>query len=66
MWRYHKETKLWIYKDRSQSAAQGQPPNSANSTYVYFDINTWERRMFRESNFPGTLKFMTEEELNSL
>lgn len=56
-WRYHKELKLWFARDTSQGGGQ-QPAGS----YIYFDINSWERRLFRDPNIPGGLKFMTEEE----
>lgn len=57
-WRYHKEHKLWFTRDNSASAQ----PGAKGGRYIYFDINSWERRIFRDNNMPGVLTFMTEEE----
>jgi len=51
-WRYHKDLGLWFTRDPSAGASGG--------SYIYFDINSWERRLYRDNN--QTLKFMTEEE----
>lgn len=59
-WRYHKEHKLWFTRDNSASAQQ--PGAKGGGRYIYFDINSWERRIFRDNNIPGVLTFMTEEE----
>jgi hypothetical protein len=40
------------------------PPDS--NTYLYFDINSWERRIFRETHILQPNKFMTEEDGNLL
>jgi len=36
------------------------------STYLYFDLAAWERRVFRETHLLQPQKFMTEEELTAL
>mmetsp|Transcript_25389 Transcript_25389/g.49954 ORF Transcript_25389/g.49954 Transcript_25389/m.49954 type:complete len:162 (+) Transcript_25389:240-725(+) len=64
-WRYHKELKLWFTRDPSDQQG-GTPHTPSGSSYIYFDINTWEKRLFRDTNIPGGLKFMTEEEQGSL
>jgi len=65
-WRYHKELKLWFTKPSDATLRNlGYDAASAAGSYVYFDINSWERRLFRDTNIPGGLKFMSEEECNS-
>ena len=48
-WRYHVESKLWFKRatptDNSSSSSGG-----GNGQYMYFDINTWERRMYGNVN----------------
>lgn len=55
-WRYDKELKLWFTRDRNDPGPEG------NGSYIYFDIDNWERRPVRESSVQGGFKFMTEEE----
>lgn len=57
-WKYHKELKLW-FKLASQADGIGNP---AEAQHVYFDINTWERRLFT-GNMAGvnTAGFLTED-----
>ena len=47
------------------SSSSGAAPADSN-TYLYFDINTWERRIFRETHILQPSKFMTEEDTNVL
>ncbi|GAX10842.1 CCR4-NOT transcription complex subunit 2 [Fistulifera solaris] len=47
-WRYHGELKLWFKRD--------------NGSYLYFDINSWERRLFNGS-MNQNLGFLSEEEV---
>lgn len=43
-WRYHGELKLWF---KRASTADGLTATAASTgQYLYFDINTWERRLF--------------------
>ena len=44
------------------SAAGGVAGADAN-TYLFFDINAWERRIFRDTHMLQPNKFMTEEDL---
>ncbi len=67
-WRYHKELKLWFTRTTPNpndpvDPATGAPPQAA---YMYFDISTWERKIFRDTHILQPHKFMTEEELQSL
>jgi len=61
-WRYHKELKMWFTRPSETAISQhGYDRN----TIIYFDINSWEQRVFREAQLPGGPKFMTEHELNT-
>lgn len=69
-WRYQKELKLWFSRPNEQvlqkmgfdqeAAAQAI---QSNSTYIYFDVSTWERRLYRENGSSAPLKFTPLEEL---
>ena len=61
-WRYHGELKLW-FKRAGPSDGLANP--AAGSTqYLYFDINTWERRLFNGSmNQNITSGFLSEDEV---
>jgi CCR4-NOT transcription complex subunit 2 len=61
-WRYHAKLKLWFTRPSDQAMKQ---MGYERGSYIYFDINSWERRLFRDTNIPGGLQFMTEEELSS-
>lgn len=43
-WKYHVDLKLWF---KRASPADGVPVTTIQ--YIYFDINTWERRMFNSN-----------------
>ncbi|OQR83885.1 hypothetical protein ACHHYP_14138 [Achlya hypogyna] len=51
-WRYHMDLKLW-FKRQAADALQ----------YMYFDINTWERRMFGGNPNAVSAGFMAEEDV---
>lgn len=42
-WRYHVELKLWF---KRAGPADGVPSSNNGIQYIYFDINSWERRLF--------------------
>jgi CCR4-NOT transcription complex subunit 2 len=54
-WRYHGELKLWFKR-------AGPSDGVASSQYLYFDINSWERRLFNGS-MNQNLGFLSEEEV---
>ena len=68
-WRYHADLKLW-FKRASPSDGVPLPPQPANSStpppqqYIFFDINSWERRLFN-GNIQGniTTGLLSEEEV---
>jgi CCR4-NOT transcription complex subunit 2 len=45
-WKYHVELKLWF---KRASPADGVSNTSGGMQYIYFDINSWERRLFNGS-----------------
>uniref|UniRef100_A0A7S0C8Q4 NOT2/NOT3/NOT5 C-terminal domain-containing protein n=1 Tax=Proboscia inermis TaxID=420281 RepID=A0A7S0C8Q4_9STRA len=58
-WRYHVDLKLWFKR-----ASPVDVPNANGTQYIYFDINSWERRIFNGSmhqNFPNG--FLSEEDV---
>jgi CCR4-NOT transcription complex subunit 2 len=61
-WRYHDELKLWF---KRAGPSDGFPTPSGGATqYLYFDINSWERRLFNGSmNQNITSGFLTEDEV---
>ena len=64
-WRYHVESKVWF---KRASSSDGVPnmtnTQAAGSTqYIYFDINTWERRMYGNVNQNIAGGFLPEEDV---
>lgn len=44
-WRYHKDLKLWFTR-----APGTTTPGYERNAFIYFDITTWERKPFHETN----------------
>jgi len=61
-WRYHGDLKLWF---KRAGPADGIPAqSSAVQQYLYFDINSWEKRLFNGSmNQNVTGGFLTDEDV---
>ena len=61
-WRYHADNKLWF---KRAGPADGVPSSSTGAPqYLYFDINSWERRLFNGSmNQNFTSSFLSEEDV---
>lgn len=61
-WRYHGELKLWF--KRAGPADGVSTTASSSSQFLYFDINSWERRLFNGNmNQNITNGFLPEEEV---
>jgi len=61
-WRYHSDLKLWF---KRAGPADGMPtPPSTVQQYLYFDINSWEKRLF-SSNMNQNVHggFLTDEDV---
>ena len=61
-WRYHGESKLWF----KRAGPEGLANNSAaggSPQYLYFDINSWERRLFTGAAQNLTSGFLSEEDV---
>ena len=60
-WRYHAELKRWFKRaspaDGVASIASGAPQ------FVYFDINTWERRLFSGNLQNLSTGFLTDDDV---
>lgn len=61
-WRYHAELRIWLKPRSPQEMMQGSP----HVQFVYFDVNTWEARLFT-TTFRGSITagLLTEEQLTS-
>jgi CCR4-NOT transcription complex subunit 2 len=60
-WRYHGELKLWF---KIATVADGAPSNAASPQFLYFDINSWERRLFNGTMSQNlTQGFLSEDEV---
>ena len=64
-WRFHGELKLWF---KRATAADGAPNNataaSSQQQFLFFDITSWERRLFNGSMSQNvTQGFLSEEEV---
>ena len=61
-WRYHAELRIWLKPRSPQEMMQGHP----GVQFVYFDVNTWEARLFT-TTFRGNIAagLLTEEQLTS-
>jgi len=53
---------MWFTRPSEAAIAQH---GYERGSIIFFDINSWEQRVFRDSQLPGGLKFMTEHELNT-
>jgi len=71
-WRYHAESKLWFKRatGNSSDVTVGGNGGSANSNssssspqYIYFDINTWERRVYGNVNTNIAGGFLPEDDV---
>lgn len=61
-WRYHADLKLWF--KRAGPADGVATTTSGAPQYLYFDINSWERRLFNGSmNQNFTNSFLSEEDV---
>jgi CCR4-NOT transcription complex subunit 2 len=61
-WRYHAELKRWFKRATPQDGVA--TTNGSAPQYLYFDINSWERRLFTGNmNQNVTSGFMTEEDV---
>ncbi|VEU37813.1 unnamed protein product [Pseudo-nitzschia multistriata] len=61
-WRYHGDLKLWFKRAGPADGIPAQPSNGQQ--YLYFDINSWEKRLFNGSmNQNVTGGFLTDEDV---
>jgi len=69
-WRYHVESKLWFKRASpsetgNNNSSSSSAANAASSTgqFIYFDINTWERRMYGNVNTNIAGGFLPEDDV---
>ena len=60
-WRYHVESKIWF--KRATASDSSSASGGGNGQYVYFDINTWERRMYGNANTNIAGGFLPEDDV---
>lgn len=60
-WRYHTESKVWF---KRATPSDGFPNNSSSPVqFIYFDINTWERRLYSNVNQNIAGGFLSEDDV---
>ncbi|KAL7454117.1 hypothetical protein ACHAWC_005751 [Mediolabrus comicus] len=59
-WRYHVESKVWFKQATPSDVPNG---NVAAGQYIYFDINTWERRLYGNVNQNIAGGFLPEDDV---
>lgn len=60
-WRYHGDLKLWF---KRAGPADGIPASTGAHQYLYFDINSWEKRLFNGSMDQNlTTGFLKDEDV---
>jgi len=60
-WRYHGDLKLWF---KRAGPSDGVSSAASSPQYLYFDINSWERRLFNGNmNQNVTSGFLSEEDV---
>ncbi|KAL7461034.1 hypothetical protein ACHAXS_001470 [Conticribra weissflogii] len=60
-WRYHIESKVWF---KRATPSDGVPnSNSSPMQFIYFDINTWERRLYSNVNQNIAGGFLPEDDV---
>ena len=63
-WRYHAESKLWFKQATpSEMGAASNNNGSSGAQYIYFDINTWERRVYGNVNQNIAGGFLPEDDV---
>lgn len=64
-WKFHRDLKMWFHKQPSLAAmgADGRPGSNRPNTYIYFDVNVWERRTYYDANKNLEQGFLSEEEV---
>ena len=59
-WKFHRDLKMWFHK---QPSAPLQNVATRPNTYIYFDVNVWERRTYYDANKNLEQGFLSEEEV---
>jgi CCR4-NOT transcription complex subunit 2 len=64
-WKFHRDLKMWFHKQPSMAGmgADGKSGYPRPNTYIYFDVNVWERRTYYDANKNLEQGFLSEEEV---
>jgi len=64
-WKFHRDLKMWFHKQPSLGAmgTDGKAGYNRPNTYIYFDVNVWERRTYYDANKNLEQGFLSEEEV---
>lgn len=64
-WKFHRDLKMWFHKQPNLGSmgADGKSGYSRPNTYIYFDVNVWERRTYFDANKNLEQGFLSEEEV---
>jgi CCR4-NOT transcription complex subunit 2 len=62
-WRYNGELKTWFMRVTTPDSVANLSNNSNAPQYLYFDVNSWERRLFNGNIQNITNGFLSEEDV---
>lgn len=64
-WKFHRDLKMWFHKQPNLGSmgADGKSGYSRPNTYIYFDVNVWERRTYYDANKNLEQGFLSEEDV---
>jgi CCR4-NOT transcription complex subunit 2 len=62
-WRFHVESKLWFKRGNPSETSMAPGNMTSGGQFIYFDINTWERRMYGNVSQNIAGGFLTEDEV---
>ena len=62
-WRYNGEVKTWFKRVTAADGVANLSNNSNAPQYLYFDVNSWERRLFNGNIQNITNGFLSEEDV---
>lgn len=62
-WRFHVESKLWFKRGNPSETGMAPGNMTSGGQFIYFDINSWERRMYGNVSQNIAGGFLTEDEV---
>uniref|UniRef100_A0A7S3JSH1 NOT2/NOT3/NOT5 C-terminal domain-containing protein n=1 Tax=Aureoumbra lagunensis TaxID=44058 RepID=A0A7S3JSH1_9STRA len=64
-WQYHQDLKLWFKRgtDQKQGGQDNANSDNKNGQYIYFDIQSWDCRLFSDSPSAGPLTTQQQQSI---